>query len=216
MRDSNRSLNKEVKQLRREKEGQPSAVVVGKEPSMDDPDIDYDAEKFKQKYAGWIERKGQADKAAGEIETQQKQQAESWQNTLNTHAEKKTELNVPDYEDAEGAVTDTLSETQQGILIHGAKNSARLVYALGNNPAKLKELAGITDNVKFAVALGELEGQVKVTKRKPITKPEGKTTGTGQISGTTDATLDALEKAAEKSGNRTEVIAHKRKMKQQA
>jgi hypothetical protein len=54
---------------------------------------------------------------------------------------------------------------QQAILKKGAANPALMVLRTGTHPKKLQELASIKDPVKFAVAVGKLETEVKVTKR---------------------------------------------------
>lgn len=212
MRDSNRKLNKRNKELERAAESQPSAVVVGKKPEMSDADIDYDADKFESAYAGWIERKGQADSAAKSVESEQKKQADAWQATLDSYGESQKALDVPDYQDAEDATKDSLNEVQQGVLIHGADNPALVVYALGKNPAKAKELAGITDTVKFAFAVAKLEAQLKIGKRKPAAAPEKKVTGTAST-GSVDSKLEKLETEAERTGDRTKIQAYKRRQR---
>ena len=104
---------------------------------------------------------------------------------------------------------------QQGMIVQGAENPALLVYALGKNPKKAKELASITDPVKFAFAVAKLETNLKVTKRKASSRPESKINGTGRPSGSVDNTLDRLRAEAEKTGNYTKVSQYK-KQKQSA
>ena len=212
LRKANRELKQENKQLKHSMQATPeSAVVVGKKPEMSDPDIDYDAEAYQRKYDEWNTRKRQADDAASAIETEQGKQAESWQKTVDNYGESRESLKVPDYADAEEVTKDALSETQQNVLMHGATNPALVVYALGKNPAKAKELGAIADPIKFAFAVSKLEAQLKMTKRKPASKPESSVNGTGAISGATDSKLERLEKEAERTGDRTKVIEHNRK-----
>jgi hypothetical protein len=119
---------------------------------------------------------------------------------------------VRDFDDAESTVLSTLSVTQQGIIVQGADNSALVVYALGKNPAKAKELAGITDAVKFAFAIAKLETQLKVqAKSKSAPPPEGKVrSGSAPISGSVDSNLERLRAEAEKTGDMSKVAAYKR------
>ena len=89
-----------------------------------------------------------------------------------------------------------------------------MVYALGRTPKKLQELASIKDPVKFAVAVGKLETEVKVTSRKS-TKPAPETSvkgGSSSASAST-ATLDRLRAEAAKTGDLSKVVAYKRQMK---
>ena len=124
-------------------------------------------------------------------------------------------MKVRDYDFAEDVVQDTLSVMQQGMIVQGAENPALLVYALGKNPKKAKELASITDPVKFAFAVAKLETNLKVTSRKASAKPEKKISGTGRPSGSVDNTLDRLRADAEKTGDYSKVFQYK-KQKQSA
>jgi hypothetical protein len=85
-----------------------------------------------------------------------------------------------------------------------------LIYAIGKSTKRAKELAAITDPVKFAFAVAKLETQLKVTNRKAASPPEKTVQGTGRVSGTVDSTLDRLRAEAEKTGNYSKVMAYKR------
>ena len=108
---------------------------------------------------------------------------------------------------------DTFNVTQQGVILQGAKRPELLIYALGKNPAKAKELAAIKDPVKFAFAAAELETKLKVADRKVTTEPERVVTGSARISGTVDSTLERLRAEAEKTGDMSKVLAYKRGLK---
>jgi hypothetical protein len=99
---------------------------------------------------------------------------------------------------------------QQGMIVQGADNAALVVYALGKNPKKAKELASITDPVKFAFAVAKLETQLKISNRKAQTSPERKISGTGRPSGAVDSTLDRLRADAEKTGDYSKVFQYKK------
>ena len=109
---------------------------------------------------------------------------------------------------------DQFNVTQQGIIVQGADNPALVVYALGKNPKKAKELASITDPVKFAIAVGKLETQLKVTNRKAPPPPEKTLQGTGPKSGAVDSTLERLRADAEKTGDYTKVLQYKRQKRE--
>jgi hypothetical protein len=111
-------------------------------------------------------------------------------------------------------VLEALSVTQQGIILQGAQNPAVLVYALGKNSNKAKELAGITDPVQFAFAVAKLETQLSVTK-KQAPPPEKRINGNGSL-GTSNAQLDRLREEAARSGDFTKVIAFKKQLKNQS
>jgi hypothetical protein len=85
-----------------------------------------------------------------------------------------------------------------------------VVYALGRDAARLKDLAAITDPIMFAAAISKLEGKLKVTTRNAPPPPEKKVTGSAPISGTVDSNLDRLRDEAAKTGDYTKVLAYKR------
>ena len=92
--------------------------------------------------------------------------------------------------------------------MQGSENPALVVYALGKNPKKAKELAAISDPVKFAFAVAKLETQLKVTPRKTAPVPERQIRGSAQLSGAVDSTLERLRAEADKTGDRTKVAAY--------
>lgn len=189
-------------------------VTLGPKPTLEG--LDYDSEAYEREMAVWFNKKQESDKAQAKVKADQETQTQAWNTTLTDYGKARNDLKVPDYEEAEFVVQDTLSKTQQGMILQGADNPALVVYALGKNPKKAKELSSITDPVKFAFAVGKLETTLKVTNRKAKTTPEKKVQGTGSKSGAMDSTLKRLEAEADKTGNRTKVVQYKRQLKQQA
>jgi len=217
LREQQRQLKKENKELKKKLEVKSESVesmptAPKQKPTLEECDYDEDvyAEKLDQHYQDKQEYKKHQEK----INTQQQEQTQAWESTLQSYAEKRNSLKVSDYEDAEEIVTETLNETQQGMILQGADNPATLVYALGKNPQKAKELAGIQDPVKFAFAVAKLEAQLKVTpKRKPTTKVEKTIKGSGSLSGTMDKKLDRLREEANKTGDFSKVHAYKKQLR---
>ena len=210
LRKSHRELQKRNRELEAKltQDQAPKAPEIGKKPTLED--FDYDAEKFENSLAQWFERKRQADEQAAKVQADIEKQQQEWQAKLQGYGKAKAELKVKDYDDAEGIVQESFNTTQQGVILQGADNPALLVYALGKNPKKAKELASISDPVKFAFAIAKLETQLKVTNRKAASPPEKTVQGTGRVSGTVDSTLDRLRAEAEKSGDYSKVMAYKR------
>jgi hypothetical protein len=217
LRRRERELQREVRELRAkvqtpQVENQPPAV--GAKPKLEDHD--YDAEKFEVALAGWFERKRQADEHAAKQKQSEEQQKQAWQARLDAYGKAKASLRVRDYEDAEASVTESLNVTQQGIIVSGAENPALVTYAIGKDPAKLKELAAISDPVKFAFAVAKLETQLKVNPRKPAAAPEVIVKSTTRLAGGShDQVLERLYEEADKTGDRTKVIAYKAKLRAQ-
>lgn len=210
LRKSHRELQKRNRELEANltQDQAPKAPEIGKKPTLED--FDYDAEKFENSLVQWFERKRQADEQAAKVQADIEKQQQEWQAKLQGYGKAKAELKVKDYDDAEGIVQESFNTTQQGVILQGADNPALLVYALGKNPKKAKELASISDPVKFAFAIAKLETQLKVTNRKAASPPEKTVQGTGRVSGTVDSTLDRLRAEAEKTGNYSKVMAYKR------
>jgi len=217
LRRRERELQREVRELRAkvqtpQVENQPPAV--GAKPKLEDHD--YDAEKFEAALASWFERKRQADEHAAKQKQSEEQQKQAWQARLDAYGKAKASLRVRDYEDAESSVTESLNVTQQGIIVSGAENPALVTYAIGKDPAKLKELAAIADPVKFAFAVAKLETQLKVNPRKPAAAPEVIVKSTTRLAGGShDQVLERLYDEADKTGDRTKVIAYKAKLRAQ-
>mgnify|MGYP003660176199 CR=1 FL=1 len=219
-----RNLRKNYRELQREKREleerlkavspatEQSPVTPGKKPTLED--CDYDSDKFENELAGWFERKRQSEETEAKHRAKQQEEQQTWQKKLETYTQSKTGLKVSDFQDAEDTVLETLSVTQQGIILQGAQNPAVMVYALGKNPNKAKELAGITDPVQFAFAVAKLETQLSVQK-KQAPPPEKRINGNGSL-GTSNAQLDRLREEAARSGDFTKVLAFKRQLKNQS
>jgi hypothetical protein len=209
-----RKTNRELQRQNRELQGRLQAappetkpVVIGNKPKLEDHD--YDAEKYEEALTNWFDRKRQADEVNAKQEAEVMNQQKAWQAKLDGYGKAKAELRVKDFEDAEEVAQQVFSITQQGVLLQGADNPALVVYALGKNPAKAKELAEIKDPVKFAFAVAKLEKDLKVTNRRQAPAPEKIISGTGRSSGAVDSTLERLRADAERTGNMTKVIAYK-------
>ena len=210
-----RKTNRELQRQNRELQGklqstaqtETKPVVLGKKPSLEEHD--YDADKFEVALADWFERKRQADEANAKQEAEVMNQQKAWQAKLDGYGKAKAELRVKDFEDAEAVAQELFNITQQGVVLQGADNPALVIYALGKNPKKAKELSDIKDPVKFAFAVAKLEKELKVTNRRAAPPPERIVSGTGRVSGAVDSTLERLRAEAEKTGNMTKVIQYK-------
>lgn len=209
-----RDIQKENRELKaaQAKAAQPEPVVrLGEKPTLES--CDYDGDKFEAELTQWHERK----RAADEAERGRREAAEAdqraWNAKLENYGKQKGALKVPDYEDAEAQAMEHLTGAQPQIIVAGADNPAEVIYALGKNPAKAKELGSIKDPVKFAFAVAKLETQVKVTTRsKTAPMPESRISGAGRVagSGAADAKLSQLHEKAQKSGDYSAYYAAKR------
>lgn len=212
LRKTNRELARENRELKQKQ----SPLAADQAAAMTKPtlaDCDYDEDAFEAKLTEWREQQARVTADKQKKVDAEKQAQEAWQAKLDTHGKAKAALKVDDYDDAEAAALESLSVTQQGIIVSGAENSALVVYALGKNPAKAKELASITDPVKFAFAVARLETQLKVTPRKAAPPPERKVSGNAAAGGSVDTKLAGLEAEADRTGDRSKVIAYNREQR---
>jgi hypothetical protein len=217
LRKSHRELQKRNRELEAQvhqtTETNP-VVTLGAKPSLEQHD--YDTDKYEASLADWYERKRSVDDQQAQARQAEQQQADAWQQQLQGYADAKSKLKVKDYDDAEEVAQQTFNVVQQGVMIQGAEDPALVIYALGKNPKKAKELAKIDDPVKFAFAVAKLESQLKISNRKAATRPEGKVSATAPLKGAVDSTLERLREEASKSGNMDKVMAYKRAQKQAA
>lgn len=216
LRKSHRELQRKVREYEERERvapaAEPAAVVLPPKPTLEA--ADYDTEKYEAELEAWYRKRDQSEAAKRQAQTQADEQQKAWQQKLEAYGTAKKSLKVRDYDDAEHTVMDALSNTQQGIVIQGAENPALVVYALGKNPKKAKELAAVTDPVKFAFAVAKLEAQLKIQPRKQPPAPERSVpTGTAPVSGSSDSTLERLRAEAEKTGDHTKVIRYKQQLK---
>jgi hypothetical protein len=217
LRKSHRELQRRNRELEAKIQQAPETnpvVTLGAKPSLES--YDYDTEKYEASLADWYERKRLVDEQEAKARQAEQQQAEAWQQKLQGYAEAKTKLKVKDYDDAEEVAQQTFNVVQQGVMIQGAEDPALVIYALGKNPKKAKELAQIDDPVKFAFAVAKLESQLKISNRKAATRPEKQVSATAPIKGAVDSTLERLREEAARTGNMDKVMAYKRAQKRAA
>ena len=211
LRKTNRELQRQNRELQSKlqtsAQTETKPVVLGPKPKLEDHD--YDADKFEEALAGWFERKRKADEMQAAQEAEVMNQQKAWKAKLDGYGKAKAELRVKDFEDAEAVAQELFNITQQGVMLQGADNPALVVYALGKNPKKAKELSDIKDPVKFAFAVAKLEKELKVTNRRAAPAPERIVSGTGRSSGAVDSTLERLREEASRTGNMTKVIQYR-------
>ena len=216
IRKQNRQLKKELRDLKKQSESSNDSkpkVELGKKPTLEDHE--YDNAKYEDALDSWYQRKIEVDKQNEKLKTEQELLESQWQNTLKDFNNKKEKLKskAVDYDEAEFNIQESLSASQQGMIVQGAIDPAVVFYALGKNPTKLKEIAEIKDPVKFSFEVSRLETQMKVQgRKKPVVKPEKIVKSSAPGNGM-DATLDELRKTAEKTGDYTKVIQYKRSKK---
>ncbi len=217
LRKQHRELQRKVREYEaREQQSAPAArPAVGPKPKLEDHD--YDTDRYETALEAWYAQKAAADKAEREAQAQVEEAQRAWQAKLDGYGKAKADLKVRDFDEAEHTIMETLNVTQQGVVLQGAENPALVVYALGKSPKRAKELASITDPVKFAFAVAKLESQLKITPRtKPPAPERTLSQGTAPVSGTVDSTLERLREEAARTGDMTKVVQYKRQLSQKA
>lgn len=201
-------LEKELAELR-EKLPKPEPALTAK-PTLDQ--FDYDEEKFQAAWETWIDQRDALNRAdQAKLDAQRKEQ-EAIDNFKKSYAARKESLGVDDFDEAEAEVGSLLNQTQAGLLMRGADDPAVLVYALSKSPARLMDLAKITDPVKFTVAVAKLEISLATKKTsRPAPEERIKSERGGSGFNASSATLEKLRAKAVLSGDYTEVSAYKRK-----
>lgn len=216
LRKSNREKERKIRELEAKLNAAPATetkpVALSAKPTLES--CDYDSDEYEQKLAEWYEQKREYDLEEAKVRDAQQAESAAWEKKLGDYEKAKASLKVRDYDDAEATALETFNVTQQGIVLQGSDNPALIIYAIGKNAKRAKELASITDPVKFAFAVAKLETQLKVTNRKAATAPERTlTTGGGRLSGAIDSTLERLRAEALKTGDLSKVMAYKRNKK---
>lgn len=217
LRKQNRELTKRLKELEASRQQQQPETALPAKPTLEA--CDYDAEKFETELLAWTEAKRKADEAKAAEQKQREAAQAAWDAKLATYQERKQALPADDVDDAENAFIEALTakwgeasaKYRWALLVDGADDPAVLVYALGKNPGRAKQLAEIESLARFAFTAAKMEGEVKVTKRQPAAPPEKPMTGTASVGvGGADATLERLRAEAERTGDYTKVVQYKR------
>jgi hypothetical protein len=215
LRKSHRESQRRLRELEQENQRLKAPAEkpkLGPRPKLED--FDFDADKFADALESWHAQKREQDERDRQLKAEEENQLKAAQSKMEAYGKAKADLKVANYQDAEESVQASLNPIQQAILLQHAKNPALVVYALGNNPGKLKDLASLTDPMEFGLAMRELELQLKVTPRKAPPPPDKNVSGAARSSGGVDTTLERLEAEAEKTGDRSKVIAYKRKLRE--
>lgn len=217
LRKKHRESQKEKRKLEariKELEGAKEKEELGERPTLES--CGYDEDAFADALSAWNTEKANVDKRKqAEREAQEELNAAFVEKQRN-YVAAKTELSAKakDFDDAEEEVRTSLSEPRQAMLLDAVKDPAIVTYALGKNPKKLRELAGIRSDVAFIAEIVRLESKMKVSGVKPKPMPEKRVGGKGGAPISSKTTLERLEREAEKTGDRSKVLAYKRRQRE--
>lgn len=208
LRTVNRDLAKKLKleqqeKLRLQKQLESTQQVtieeLPPEPDLSDDDVEYDPDKFKAKYAAWVEKKARIESQKKKVQETAQQAQAKFQERLQKYEQGKSVYKGID--EAEKAVLQTLDVHQQGIIVNYADDPAFVVWALGKNPVALNQLATIQDPIEYAVKVRDIEKKAKekMTVKKPPA-PEKVVTGRTAVPSNYQKQLDKLREAGDVTG----------------
>lgn len=204
-----RAKDAEIRKLR-ESVPPPKPIEVGPKPTMEG--YEYDEEAYDAAKLAWDAKVAAAKAAENQAQEPAKAAQVEFRGALEQFATEKAALKVKGYDEAESDVTAAFNAEQTATVILAAKNKAAVIYALGKHPERLKQLAAIKNPVTLAVAVSELERDLKVTTKRRAPEPEGVVRGSAPLAtGKGDKYLAKLEAKADETGDRTELIAYRKK-----
>lgn len=208
----NRELERKLKEAEAKAKQAEPEPEIGAKPTL--ADAGFDEEEFEKRLLDWNNRK-----ASHEVRQQAQRDAEAkaqeaYQAKLDTYRASIPALKVPDYAEAEAELRGMLSQAQGSVLIKYASAPATLIYALHKAPEQAKKLAAITDLIEFAIAVKDLEKQVKVMPKNVPPPPERVIRGSGSVTASADKHLEKLREEAARTGDMTKVVRYKRELAQ--
>jgi hypothetical protein len=204
LRDAQRKAAKENAELRK----LIKPVEVGPKPDLWE-NCEGDTDKYDTAMDAWRARKAEAEKVTADIAKPDADTVAVWQATKSAYDKALDALPYADKAACEDVVTLAFSNEQQAALLMASDDPAKVVMALGRNPAKLAELAAIKNPFKLASAVAKLEGKIQVKSKRIVPAPETIATGTGSVVATGDKTLARLEAEADKTGDRSKLAAYR-------
>lgn len=213
LRKKNREQAQQIQEFEKAAEAsRVQSAPLGPRPTLED--AEFDADLYENQLIEWLNQKNYADNQAYQQQEFEHEQQRSFQSRLDQYNTGTKEFSKDNFSVAEEKVKMVMSPGQQGIMVHAlGEKLANLIVGLSKNNTELAKLSAIKDPTLFAVALGQLENKMTVTRRKPTVVPEVRLVASGGGGVTGNSTLETLRDKAEETGNYTEVLAYKRKMK---
>lgn len=221
LRKANREKERRIRDLERKlavaAPPAPGIVEVGPEPTFDG--CGYDADRYKQALLDWQKRDTEVKARQAEQQRAQEQEQAKWAKRLTEVDSAAKTLRIAGVQDAADAFESSLNEWQRGVVLGGPDNaeiSAKLRHVIGTNPTVAKQLAAITDPVKYTFAIADLVPKMKTTSRKAAPPPDRRLNSGAVGTAVTDDALAKARARADKTGDRTEVARIMRARQQRA
>jgi len=213
-RKRNREMAAELARLKAAQEAAPLVLtdeVLGPVPTLES--CDWDENRLAEAIEARAERKVQIERNRLAREDAAAKQAAADAAEAAEYVKSRSSLGARDYEDAEAEfVAAVPNPAFQRLIVRAADNPAAVIYALYKSPARLAELAAITDAAKMAAAVGKLEARLKVVKKSAV-QPERRVSGAAPVRmNGADTHMARLEAEAERTNDRSKIYAYKRQL----
>lgn len=188
-----------------------ASVELGPVPTLESVDWDENAlaaaieARAERKHALELQQAAQQEAAAKQAAADAAEAAE--------YVKARSALGARDYDDAEASFVEAFPNPAfQRLVVRASDNPAAVIYALHRAPAKLAELAAITDAAKLAAAIGKMEARLKVVKKSAV-QPERRVSGAAPVRmNGADTHMARLEAEAERTNDRSKIYAYKREL----
>lgn len=189
-----------------------ASVELGPVPTLES--VDWDENALAAAIEARAERKHALERQQAVQQEAAAKQAAADAAEAAEYVKARSALGARDYDDAEASFVEAFPNPAfQRLVVRASDNPAAVIYALHRAPAKLAELAAITDAAKLAAAIGKMEARLKVVKKSAV-QPERRVSGAAPVSGTAkgnyEANLEKLRAKAEITGDLTPVLNYKR------
>lgn len=210
LREKTRDQERELAEYR--KKAMPK-IEVGERPTLEG--MDWDEDKFADALLQWTDRKRAADNQDAEASQKQEVHNREQQRRFADYRAAAAALPVKDFAEVEATVFSSLvgdsGELVGKAILNYTKDPAKVLYALGKHPEKLRAVIAEPDPIKGILMLNDIERNLKVTIRNKPPAPESETIqrGSAPASSSSSKKLDELEKEAAKTTDRTKIIAWK-------
>lgn len=163
----------------------PKPVDVGPEPVWEDNENtwEWSGTRFAQAHHEWKERKREAEQQANQQTEAQRAQSQEFERARTAHMQRAAKLSISadTFAALEKNVVEALGPEVTGAAMVMAKDSARLVAAIGNKPELLAKLADEPNVLLKLRMLRDWEEKI-VTRRNAPPPPEAPTIQRGSAS----------------------------------
>lgn len=215
LRKEHKALKKRNRELEQKLQSPGVAPVeeqLGPKPTLEA--CDYDTDDYDRKLEAWYTQKAKVDKRKEEAKAKAEAAQQEWQATVAVYNKAKAEIGIPDIDDLESEVAESLGAEKHALLVAAMDSPVKVIAALGQNKSLLAKFSEMKSLPKMVAALAKLEDKMTIkTKAKTPPPPERRLSGAGKpnVMSQEDRLSELREKAA-KTGDATELLAYKRKL----